>query len=67
MAKIVRKYDCGIIADNFDPKNMAEKLNALTKEKLQYYKDQSHKAAYELSWDTESLSFKKIIEMFLNT
>jgi glycosyltransferase involved in cell wall biosynthesis len=49
MIKLVKKFDLGIISDDFSPKSMAKLLNNLSAEKIQYYKDQSHRSAYELS------------------
>ena len=49
MARIVRDYDLGVIAEDFEPKTLAEKIMALDYQKINYYKQQSHQAAYELS------------------
>ena len=60
MAKIVSKYDCGIVAKDFEPRSLAKELNLLTFEKLAYYKQQSHKAADELNANTNQ---QKILRM----
>jgi glycosyltransferase involved in cell wall biosynthesis len=49
MGKLVRNYDCGIVADDFTPRALARALSALTKKKIEYYKLRSHEAARELS------------------
>ncbi len=49
MANIVKQYDLGIVAEDFRPEAMAKELNKLTKDKIDYYKCQSDKVAYELS------------------
>lgn len=49
MARIVRKCDCGIVADDFAPQTLAARLNALTAERLDYHKNQAGRAAFELS------------------
>jgi hypothetical protein len=49
MARIVRDHDLGVIAEDFEPKTLAEKIMALDYQKINYYKQQSHQAAYELS------------------
>ncbi len=49
MARVVKKYDCGIVCEVFSSKSMAEALNRLTIENIRYYKQQSHKNARELS------------------
>jgi glycosyltransferase involved in cell wall biosynthesis len=45
MAKIVKEYDCGIVADNFKPESLAKALMKLDRQKINYYKQQSHKIA----------------------
>jgi len=49
MAKIVKKNKLGIVADDFEPRTLAEKLNKLTNNDIEYYKNQSHLVACELS------------------
>lgn len=49
MAKIVKNYELGVVAGDFEPKTLAEKLNGLTKKDIEYYKNQSNHAAYKLS------------------
>jgi glycosyltransferase involved in cell wall biosynthesis len=61
MAAIVKKYDLGIVADTFDPRAMAAKLNRLAKEKIEYYKNQSHRHAKELSADENKKKLLKIV------
>lgn len=61
MKKIVEQYGCGIVADDFEPKSLAAMLNALTVEKLMYYKLQSHKAAAVLNADTAGARVKSIV------
>lgn len=62
MAKIVQKYDLGIVANDFSPKEMAWQLNNLSAEKIQYYKMQSHQSAYELSAENNY----KILDRYLH-
>jgi glycosyltransferase involved in cell wall biosynthesis len=61
MAAIVKKYDLGVVADSFDPRAMAAKLNALTKEKIEYYKNRCHAHARELSADENKKKLLKIV------
>ena len=60
MAQLVRRYDLGIIAENFSPMAMAQKINALTKEKIMEYKQQAHLHARSLSSEE---NIKKIRDM----
>jgi glycosyltransferase involved in cell wall biosynthesis len=48
MAAIVKKYDLGIVAEDFNPETMARMLNNLSKGKIQYFMAQSDAAASEL-------------------
>ncbi len=61
MAGIVEQYDMGIVAENFTPENVAEKLNKLTKDKIEYYKCQSNNAAYELSSERNCQKLQELI------
>ena len=65
MSKLVKKYDCGIISEDFTPHSLAQKLNKLTPEKIIYYKNQSHKAAQVLNADTNKIYVNKIIASLL--
>ena len=49
MKKIVEKYDCGVVSNDFEPRSMAQTLNGLTSQRIAYYKEQSNKASKELS------------------
>jgi hypothetical protein len=61
MEKIVKKYDCGVVAKDFKPRSLAEKINRLTTDEIMYYKRQSHQAAGELSSETNK---RKIHDLF---
>ena len=65
MAKIVKQYDCGIVAENFAPETMAKELNKLTGDRIEYYKRQSDKAAQELSFEKNSEKFEDLVEGLL--
>jgi glycosyltransferase involved in cell wall biosynthesis len=62
MAKIVRQYDCGVVAENFNPESLAYELNNLSTEKIKYYKYQSHMAAKELNADQTAKKLEAIFE-----
>ena len=61
MSDYVKKYDLGIISDNFDPKSLANEINKLTKEKIEHYKNQSNKYAYELSMEGNRSKFIELV------
>lgn len=45
MASLVKEYDCGIVSEDFRPLTLAQKLNELSHEKIDYFKTQTHKFA----------------------
>ena len=61
MATIVKQYDLGIVAEDFRPETVANELNKLTKDKIEYYKCQSDNAAYELSSERNRQKFESLI------
>jgi hypothetical protein len=65
MKKLVKKYNLGIVSDDFSPRTMAEKINALTTEQIRFYKRQSHLAAKELSSERNLETMEKIIRQMI--
>lgn len=65
MAKIVKKYNCGVVSEDFSPKSLAECLKNLDHEKLNYYKYQSHKVAQALSLESDKEKFLSLVERIL--
>jgi hypothetical protein len=49
MARIVREYDLGVVAEDYSPQTLAHHLSSLEKDKINYFKWQSHHAARRLS------------------
>lgn len=62
MEKIVKKYDIGIIADDFSPQSLAKKLNDLTSEQIAYFKMQSHKSARTLSSENNMIKLEQMVK-----
>lgn len=65
MARIVNKYECGVVADDFTLEAMAEKLNCLTREEVMRFKENSHKAARLLCAETNQKLFLRVIRGLL--
>lgn len=61
MEALTKKYDLGIIADDFSASSMADCISALTVEKISHYKMQAHLHAKHLSDETNVLLIKNII------
>lgn len=49
MARMVRQYDLGVVAENYTPKAMVKAIRSLKKEDIISFKNSSHRAAKELS------------------
>jgi len=60
MMTLVKEYACGVVADNFSVKDMANVLNMLTAADIDKGKHQSDKAARELCFEKER---KKMIDL----
>lgn len=60
MKKIVQRHDCGVVSKSFDVRSLAEEINGLDVDKIDYYKLQSHKAASVLN---STLNAKRIAEI----
>jgi hypothetical protein len=66
MAEIVNQYDIGVVSEDFTAEKLAERLNAITAEKLSYFKQQSRKAAIELSADNNKKLLLTIVKKILD-
>ncbi len=67
MAKIVSEYDLGVVSEDFSAHSMAEKLNSLSKKKIMKMKNNSHKAAFDLSFDAYSKKLLDIVDCLLES
>ena len=65
MKDLVEKYDCGVVAADFDISDMARSLNLLTESELDRLKKNSHIAAAELNIEKEQKNFLKILKVKL--
>lgn len=61
MANYINKYKCGIVADQFNIKNLAMQLNKLTPETLSFYKSNAHQGAQDLNAENNSQIVLKTI------
>lgn len=62
MKRLVEEYECGIVSDTFDPKDLANRLNALTREDIEAFKQKAHQASEELNAEVNASSFKTLVE-----
>jgi len=61
MTKMVKSYNLGVVSENFEPESPAKELNSLTADKIDFYKNQSDKAARELSAEKNKEILHEII------
>lgn len=61
MAHYLIKYNNGIVADDFNPVNLAQKLNALTIEDIQLLKQHSNEAAADLCAEKNDVIFRNAV------
>jgi hypothetical protein len=66
MAAIVREYKIGVVADSFDPKALAAKLNPLTSQDVLSFKKNSKNAAIDLNAEKNQAIFTDRVTKILN-
>jgi hypothetical protein len=62
MARLVRQYDCGVVSEDFTPRALAGQLNALDRQRIDYFKQRSHQAAKEFCFEKNSRVLLDMIE-----
>lgn len=62
MAEIVNKYEIGVVAEDFTPASLAEKLNALTEADLHNFKERTERAALELNAEANKKLVLELVE-----
>ena len=61
MSGIVRKFDLGVVAEDFSPQSMADAIRSMSTERIAHFKMQAHKHAQELSSEKNGARIKEII------
>jgi hypothetical protein len=61
MAELVNRYDLGVVSEDFTSPSLAKKINALTTERINYFKAQANKAAFELSAEKNKVILNEIV------
>jgi len=67
MAYYVKKYGCGIVAKDFEPRSMAEALNSLDAESIAQMKTRSDQAASEVTSENNMKALDDIVERVLSS
>lgn len=63
MKKMVEEFDCGIIAQDFQARNLAKQLNQLTSARVTFYKHRSHLASKKLNITTTYQHLDKMLSL----
>lgn len=66
MASVVKKYQLGVVSKDFTPKGLAMEVNALTKQQIDLYKENSGRAAKEINAQNNKIIFSKIVDQLLS-
>jgi glycosyltransferase involved in cell wall biosynthesis len=66
MAEIVTTYNVGVVSSDFDPKGLAAKLNAITKDQLIEFKENAGHAAKALNAEKNQEIFNQLIQQIFN-
>ncbi len=62
MARLVRQYDCGVVAEDFSPQTMARAIAEMSKEQIAHYKQQAGVAAAELCAENNEKLMLDLVE-----
>jgi glycosyltransferase involved in cell wall biosynthesis len=65
MARLVREFDCGVVAEDFRLQSLVSALAALTPESLVRFKQNADSAAEALSWERESEKLLALVRTLL--
>jgi hypothetical protein len=65
MARIVQDHDLGVVSDDFSPQSLAQRLMHLDHAQINYYKQQSHKAARIFSAEQNTAIVQDLVEKVL--
>ncbi len=62
MKRLVDRYDCGVVSEDFTPQSLARALSALNPERLAELKANADRAAAELCWEKQEPVFLAAVE-----
>lgn len=65
MGKFVNEYNLGVLAEDFSPISLANKLNQLTRDQIAHYKTLSHAAARKLSFEANTETLLGVVKGIL--
>lgn len=65
MKKVVEKYDVGVVADDFTPQNLADKIAKMTREDIQRFKQNAVQASSQESAEHYSHAYLEAIKQLV--
>jgi len=65
MRKVVEKYRCGIVANDFTPRSLADEISEIGHDELLFFKKQSNNAALDLNATKNSIKIQRIVKDLL--
>lgn len=66
MKRIVEEYECGYVTKDFELDNIVNEIKQISRDDIQRYKENAHKAAFELNAEKSKEVFLKIINKLVN-
>ena len=67
MARLVNTHHLGVVADDFTPQSLAQKINSLTATQISFFKINSEKAARELSAEKNKVILNDLVSDLTNS
>jgi hypothetical protein len=67
MARLVRRHQLGVVAEDFEPASLARLLNALDRPAVDRLKEASHRAAGFLCWEDAGQALDGVVKRLLGT
>ena len=67
MARVVRDWDCGVVAEDFTAQALAAVINSLTPERVTSFKARAHAAAAELNSERNGEILLELVEQVLTS
>lgn len=67
MARLVRRYDCGVVSADFSPQALAESLQGLDADNINRFKERAHLAAKDLCFERDAEVLLETINNLIGT
>ena len=61
MSALLRRYELGVVAEDFTPRAFADAIGSLSREDIKSYKQNADRAARELCWEKNAARLREVI------